>query len=222
MEENPKAKYGHIRDRWTDCLQLVTALVITTDGFPLAYEVMNGNTSDRTTLRSFLDRIEKTCGKAKRTYVMDHGNPTEAILQEMRGPAREKVHESMGVKLFEQDSEQSVLAKTKGRRAKETTMRQSLPSLVQLLMCLGSAKPKASRALQFVHVQVQVPGERQEVTRETFQFRAVLEYCQRVQRRSRPARYHHRCGSYHELPAIHAIRGLAQLFEITVVKDRSS
>src|SRR5271157_5914842 len=60
MEENPKAKYGHSRDKRTDCLQLVIALVITTDGFPLAYEVLDGNTSDRTTLRGFLDRIEKT------------------------------------------------------------------------------------------------------------------------------------------------------------------
>jgi hypothetical protein len=50
MEENPKAKYGYSRDKRTDCLQVVIALVITTDGFPLAYEVMDGNTSDRTTL----------------------------------------------------------------------------------------------------------------------------------------------------------------------------
>src|SRR5882724_11534937 len=69
MEENPKAKYGHSRDKRTDCMQLVIALVITTDGFPLAYEVMDGNTSDRTTLRGFLDKIEKTYGKAKRMWV---------------------------------------------------------------------------------------------------------------------------------------------------------
>ncbi|PYU74593.1 MAG: IS1634 family transposase [Acidobacteria bacterium] len=71
MEENPKAQYGHSRDKRTDCLQVVIALVITTDGFPLAYEVMAGNTSDRTTLRGFLDKIEKTYGKAKRTWVME-------------------------------------------------------------------------------------------------------------------------------------------------------
>jgi transposase len=46
-------------------LQVVIALVITPDGFPLAYEVMKGNTSDRSTLRDFLDKIEKTYGKAK-------------------------------------------------------------------------------------------------------------------------------------------------------------
>jgi hypothetical protein len=209
MEEDPKARYGHSRDKRTDCLQVVIALVITSDGFPLAYEVMDGNTSDRTTLRGFLDHIEKTYGKAKRMWVMDRGIPTEEILQEMRDPAREifylvgtpkgkiqqyekkwldlpwqKVRESVDVKLFEQDSELYVLAKSEGRRAKETAMRRkrlarllrklramrrSLPSLVQLLMRLGAAKAAAGRAFQFV--QMQVPEEGQPVTRETFQFR---------------------------------------------------
>src|SRR5258707_2777926 len=209
MEQNPKAKYGHSRDQRTDCLQVVIALVITPDGFPLAYEVLNGNTSDRATLRGFLDKIEKTYGKAKRMWVMDRGIPTEAILQEMRDPAREifylvgtpkgkiqqyekkwldlpwqKVRESVEEKLFEQEGELYVLAKSEGRQAKETAMRRkrlarllkklramrrSLPSLVQLLMRLGAAKSQAGRAFSFV--QMKVPGEGQQVTRETFQFR---------------------------------------------------
>ena len=89
MEENPKAKRGYSRDGRPDCLQVVVALVVTTDGFPLAYEVMDGNTTDCTTLRGFLDKIEKTYGKAKRMWVMDRGIPTEAILAEMRDPARQ-------------------------------------------------------------------------------------------------------------------------------------
>jgi len=209
MEQNPKAKYGHSRDQRTDCLQVVIALVITSDGFPLAYEVMDGNTSDRATLRGFLDKIEKTYGKAKRMWVMDRGIPSEEILREMRDPAREifylvgtpkgkiqqyekkwldlpwqKVRESVEVKLFEQEGELYVLAKSAGRQAKETAMRRkrlarlfrklramrrSLPSRDQLLMRLGAAKSAAGRAFQFVHLQV--PGEEQEVTRETFQFR---------------------------------------------------
>jgi len=40
MEQNPKAKRGYSRDKRPDCLQLVIALVVTPDGFPLAYEVM--------------------------------------------------------------------------------------------------------------------------------------------------------------------------------------
>jgi transposase len=55
---------------------------VTPDGFPLAYEVMNGNTSDRTTLKSFLAKIESTYGKARRVWVMDRGIPSEAQLKQ--------------------------------------------------------------------------------------------------------------------------------------------
>ena len=89
MEQNPQAKRGYSRDHRPDCLQLVIALVVTPDGFPLAYEVMNGNTSDRTTLRGFLKQIEDTYGKAQRVWVMDRGIPSEAMLQEMREPQRQ-------------------------------------------------------------------------------------------------------------------------------------
>jgi len=41
-----KAKRGYSRDHRPDCLQVIIALVITSEGFPLAYEVLDGNTSD--------------------------------------------------------------------------------------------------------------------------------------------------------------------------------
>ena len=63
---------------------MVIALVVTPDGLPLAYEVMAGNTSDKTTLRDFIARIEAQYGKARRTWVMDRGIPTEEVLAEMR------------------------------------------------------------------------------------------------------------------------------------------
>jgi len=209
MADNPKAKRGYSRDGRPDCVQVVIALVITPDGFPLAYEVMNGNTSDRTTLRGFLDRIEHTYGKAKRMWVMDRGIPTEAVLAEMRDPTRQvsylvgtskskitqyekqwidqpwqKVRDSVDVKLFDQDGELYVLAKSTGRQAKETAMRRkrlvrllrklramrhSLPSRDRLLMRIGAAKTEAGRAFGFVHLDV--PGEQQPVTRTSFQFR---------------------------------------------------
>jgi len=208
MEENPKAKHGYSRDGRPDCLQVVIALVITPDGFPLAYEVMDGNTSDRTTLRGFLDKIENTYGQAKRMWVMDRGIPSEAILAEMRDPARPmsylvgtgkgkikqyekkwldlpwyKVRDSVEVKLFEQDGELFVLAKSEGRQRKEIAMRRkrlarllrklramrrSLPSRDQLLMRIGAAKTEAGRAFGFV--KMQVPDAKQPVTRESFRF----------------------------------------------------
>jgi transposase len=208
MEENPKAKHGYSRDGRPDCLQVVIALVITPDGFPLAYEVMDGNTSDRTTLRGFLDQIENSYGQAKRMWIMDRGIPSEAILAEMRNPARpmsylvgtgkgkikqyekkwldlpwHKVRDSVEVKLFEQDGELYVLAKSEGRQRKEIAMRRkrlarllrklramrrSLPSRDQLLMRIGAVKTAAGRAFGFV--KIQVPEVGQPVTRESFRF----------------------------------------------------
>ena len=55
--------------------------------FSAGLEVMGGNTSDRATLRGFLDKIEKTYGKAKRMWVMDRGIPSEEILRGIRDPA---------------------------------------------------------------------------------------------------------------------------------------
>ena len=88
-EQNPKAKYGYSRDGRPDCKQVVIALVMTPDGLPLAYEVMDGNTSDKTTLRTFLDKIESLYGKARRVWLMDRGIPTEALLHQMRTSGQE-------------------------------------------------------------------------------------------------------------------------------------
>ena len=65
-------------------MQIVIALVVTPEGLPLAYEVLPGNTSDKTTLRGFLERIERQYGKARRVWLMDRGVPTEEVLAEMR------------------------------------------------------------------------------------------------------------------------------------------
>src|SRR2546428_313995 len=79
-----KRRYGYSRDKRPDCVQVVIALVVTPEGFPLAYEVMAGNTADKTTLRGFLEKIQKLYGKAERIWVMDRGIPTEEVLAEMR------------------------------------------------------------------------------------------------------------------------------------------
>jgi hypothetical protein len=79
-----KRRPGYSRDKRPDCVQVVIALVITPQGFPIAYEVMAGNTSEETTLKSFLEKIEKQYGKMNRTWVMDRGIPSEENLREMR------------------------------------------------------------------------------------------------------------------------------------------
>ena len=208
-EQNPKAKYGYSRDGKPNCKQVVIALVMTPAGFPLAYEVMDGNTSDKLTLRGFLDKIESVYGRARRIWLMDRGIPTEAILREMRtsrpetfylvGTSRarvkkyeqkwlelpwHKVRESVEVKLFAEDGELYVLAKSAGRQAKEIAirrkklarllrklraMRRSCPKRDQLLMRVGAAKTDVGRAFGFVKINLLQAGEA--VTGETFTFR---------------------------------------------------
>jgi transposase len=172
-EEIPKAKRGYSRDHRPDCLQVVIALVITPEGFPLAYEVMDGNTSDRTTLRGFLERIETSYGKARRVWVMDRGIPTEALLTEMREPARQmfylvgtpkgrvnqharhwldlpwqQVRESVQVKLYEHEGELYVLARSEGRQAKENAIRRKrLARLLRKLRTMRRSLPKRDQLL---------------------------------------------------------------------------
>ena len=71
-----RTEFGYSRDKRSDCVQVVIALIVTPEGFPLSYEVMAGNTSDKTTLKGFLERIEKQYGNAQRIWVMDRGIPT--------------------------------------------------------------------------------------------------------------------------------------------------
>jgi transposase len=73
--EGDKRQFGYSRDKRPDCVQVVIALILIAEGFPLAYEVLAGNTSEKTTLRAFLQKIEDQYGKAQRIWVMDRGFP---------------------------------------------------------------------------------------------------------------------------------------------------
>ena len=144
-----KRRFGYSRDKRPDCVQVVIALVVTPQGFPLAYEVMPGNTSDRTTLADLLARIEAQYGRSDRVWIMDRGIPTEETLAAMRGgeapvhylvgtpkgrltrleksflelPWR-KVRESVEVKLLAEDGELYILAQSRARIDKERGMRR--------------------------------------------------------------------------------------------------
>jgi hypothetical protein len=147
--QESKRRFGYSRDKRPDCVQVVIALIVTPEGFPLAYEVMPGNTADNTTLEDFLARIEALYGKAKRTWVMDRGIPSEASLARMRrcqpaihylvGTPKgrlsqlekafldrpwEAVRQSVQVKLLEQEGELYILAQSADRVSKERAMRR--------------------------------------------------------------------------------------------------
>jgi hypothetical protein len=65
-------------------VQVVIALIVNPEGFPIAYEVLPGNTAEKTTLKMFLQKIETQYGRAERIWVMDRGIPTEDVLEDMR------------------------------------------------------------------------------------------------------------------------------------------
>ena len=147
--EGDKRKFGYSRDKRPDCVQVVIALIVTPEGFPLSYEVMPGNTSDRTTLPVFLKSIEEQYGKAQRIWIMDRGIPTKTQLQAMRqseppihylvgtpkGSLRkyeqkllelpwQAVRQGVEVKLLKEEKELYVLAQSQDRRLKERAMRR--------------------------------------------------------------------------------------------------
>ena len=145
-QRNSKAKFGHSKDRRSDCRQVLVALIVTPEGFPINYEVLAGNTAESTTLMELIAKIETMYGKARRVWLMDRGIPTEASLAAMRElgidylvgtPRRlldkfqcelidqdwQQVNESVRVKHLEKEGECYVLACSKSRMMKERAMR---------------------------------------------------------------------------------------------------
>jgi transposase len=159
-------RFGYSRDKRSDCVQVVIALIVTPQGFPLAYEVMAGNTADCTTLEGFVEKIQAQYGRAERVWVMDRGIPTEAVLEKLRAAdvsvrylvgtpkgrltaleqafldqpwvqARERVQ----VKLLEDKGELYVLAHSEQRVDKERAMRRrALRGLLKRLTELRAQK----------------------------------------------------------------------------------
>ena len=149
-EADPR-RFGYSRDKRGDCVQVVVTLVVTPEGLPLAYEMLPGNTADKTTLRDMLATIQRRYGQAERIWVMDRGIPTEEVLAELRTADPQvrylvgtpkgrltkleaalaerpwsEVRPQLRVKLLPQDGELYVLAESGARIGKERGMRRRL------------------------------------------------------------------------------------------------
>ena len=145
-------RYGYSRDKRGDCLQVVIALVLTPDGFPLAYEVLPGNAHDKGAQMQFIRKLEAKYGKIGNLWLMDRGVPTDETLKQMResgyrylvGARRghvkdigdrldkaewEEVQKGISVKVVRADGEGGmpgdtfVLTRSEARSLKETSMR---------------------------------------------------------------------------------------------------
>jgi len=150
-DENDPRKFGYSRDRRSDCVQVVIAMVVTPEGLPLAYEMMPGNTSDKKTLLGMIALLKERHGQIGRIWVMDRGIPTEASLAQMRAcePAMHylvgtpkarlnrleaalaerpwvEVRAELRVKCVPEDGEMYVLTESPARVDKERSMRRRL------------------------------------------------------------------------------------------------
>jgi hypothetical protein len=134
------------RDHRPDCPQLVIAMVVTPEGFPLSYEVFDGDRADVTKLEAMLDQVEAKYGRARRVWVFDRGIVSEANLEKLRqrggqyvvGTPRQQlaayekallegswqqINDSVQVQLLEAERETYVLARSVDRAKKEEAMR---------------------------------------------------------------------------------------------------
>lgn len=169
--EGDKRRFGYSRDKRPDCVQVVIALIVTPEGYPLAYEVLAGNTSDKTTLKQFLEKIQTLYGKANRVWVMDRGIPTEEVILEMQqadpqigylvGTPKgrltrleaeliklpwQQARPAVRVKLLPKDKELYVFVESQDRLKKERAMRlRKLRALIQRLRELQHLKRPITR-----------------------------------------------------------------------------
>ena len=148
-EENDLARRGYSRDHRGDCQQIVLALIVTRDGFPLAHETLAGNTKDVQTVRRIVTAVERRFGQSQRVWVMDRGMISEDTLSflnepnrryllatrrheltqfqaELRGPGWQTLpdHPGVAVQAIDRDGVHYLLARSGDRRKKERAIRR--------------------------------------------------------------------------------------------------
>jgi transposase len=167
-EDIKKARYGYSRDHRFDCRQVVLALIVTPEGFPVGYEIMDGNILDKQTLPQIIQKVEDLYGKAQRVWLMDRGIPTEEQLEELKtnhpevkylvGTPRARVkktrdkweplpwaqvRDTVEVKTFKEKDELYVVARSDGRQQKEIAIRRK--KLARLLWTLRAMRKETKR-----------------------------------------------------------------------------
>src|SRR6267142_1594466 len=147
-EANPQAQRGYSRDHRPDCKQVLIALVVTFDGFPLGYEVFAGNTHDSRTLQTIVATMEARHGMLGRVWIADRGMASAENLAWLRQTGRRyiigapkselkkfaselarpdswrTIHEGVEVKLAShpETGETVILCRSADRRSKERAM----------------------------------------------------------------------------------------------------
>lgn len=161
-EGNDLAARGYSRDHRSDCVQVVLALVVTREGFPLAHLTLSGNTRDLQTVEKMVTAVETRFGKSQRVWVMDRGMISKQTLAFLNQPGRRYLlalrrsglnefqdqlgregwqrmdeHSEVEVKLVPGEGATYLLSRSRPRRHKERAIRRrQRRGLAQALKCL--------------------------------------------------------------------------------------
>jgi transposase len=148
-EGNDLAKRGYSRDHRKDCKQVILALIVTREGFPLAHDTLAGNTQDAQTVKKVITEVEKRFGTAQRIWVMDRGMVNDETLAFLSKPERKYLlatrrselarfqkyfrqgkwqtlagHDEIVVKPIKRGKVTYLLARSRPRRQKERAIRR--------------------------------------------------------------------------------------------------
>lgn len=172
-ESNELAKRGYSRDHRKDCKQVILALIVTREGFPLAHYTLAGNTQDVQTVKKVITEVEKRFGTAQRIWVMDRGMISDETLAFLSQPQRKYLlatrrselarfhqqlshgkwqtlagHKDIVVKPIKRGKVTYLLARSRPRRQKERAIRRRqrralARSLRQLQQTIGAGRLKS-------------------------------------------------------------------------------
>jgi len=187
-ESGSKKCFGYSRDKRSDCVQVVIALIVTPEGFPIAYEVMPGNTSDKTTLKDFLEKIQTQYGQARRTWLMDRGIPTEEALQSMR---EQQIGYLVGTPKGRLSALEAQLVQEPWQQARPQVRVKLLPQeTAPLSEAKGISTPKANPAKKDQEVYVYVESQDRVSKERSMRRRRLRKLWKRLQelRAMKPSR----------------------------------
>jgi transposase len=201
-EANPQARRGYSRDHRPDCKQVLIALVVTFDGFPLGYEVFAGNTHDSKTLQTIVAEMEARHGVVGRVWISDRGMASRENLawlrdtgrryivgapkSELKKFARElaqpdgwrAVREGIEVKLarYPETDETVILCRSADRRNKEEAMHDKFSGrIAAALERLAARIRRSKKRLDPVQVNRQIGRLLQQNQRSAARFAIALE-----------------------------------------------
>jgi hypothetical protein len=147
-EKAPLLQRGYSRDHRPDCKQVVIALIVNAEGFPLSYETFDGDRADVTTLETVMRMVERKYGRARRIWVFDRGIVSETNLAALRRQGGQYLVGTPRAKLKGLESELLQGTWTKVREEVEAQLVSIPGGSETYVLCRSTARREKERAIR--------------------------------------------------------------------------